>query len=658
MVRSRLTPFHLPLALAMLATLVSGQTYEISWGEIPIEDLKLTAHETDSNAAVIILADIGKVWFDGERNLVFEQYMRIKILNQRGYDYAERTLRFDRDNQERYSQIKGTTTTLDADGNIRSTELSRRQIFKTTEMKNFGVIKFTLPDLSPGCIIEFSYKKTAPSPNAFPDWYFQGTEPVRYSELSARIPRYYEYAFVLTGGRPLDLNTRTKIPLSKSVHLIWGMENIPALRSEPYISTLGDYLAQLRVQLMAYRDGYGLRVPVIPTWEKLTTELLTDNQIGRRLRPLRIYRADLGAMQEASSSPRQLMVAIYRFIVSNFALRTGTISPIRAEHSLRKTFKNRAGTAAELTYLFISMLRSAGIEAYPVIYSTRGHGRILQAYPLISQFNRVLAAVTIGSETHYVLPTDANRPYDMVPANTHGRPGLLLRDKKGAHEWVAITCRRETTTSRHFMVSGHLDTAGALTASLTVRLDGYPAIRARGAIQRQGLDEYLEDFLDSNLPGGATFDSAKVAQLNDINEELKLELDLSIPQFATKVENLVYFNPSAFTRWSQSPLTQPERILPLEFYTQPKEQCIVTIRLPNGLRVRELPNEFSAVTEDGKSRFTFRTASYSDVVNMQQEISRNRTFYEPAVYPMIYEFYTRVADANSAQVLLEWERPR
>lgn len=654
---------HLLSAFALLATLAHGQNYRIRWGDIPMEDLMMTAHVTDTNAAVIILADIGKVWFDNQRNLIFEQYMRIKILNERGYDYAERTLLYNRQNREKYSGIRGTTYTLQADGKIRTTDMTKDHIFKTTELNKIRVIKFTLPDLSPGCIIELSYKKIAESPHAFPDWHFQGTEPVRYSELSAQVPAYYEYAFVLQGGRPLDIVTRKTALIFTGLtrtmtKFTWGMKNIPALRSESYISTLDDYLARLRVQLKAYRDQIGRRVPFLQTWDKLTSKLLMDNQFGRQLRPQRVYRAALGRMQRADSKPRRLMMAVHRFIVSNFAHRTSTAGPIFAEQSIRKVFKNRAGTDAELTYLFISMLRSAGIEAYPVIYSSRGHGRIMDAYPLISQFNRVLAAVIMDAETTYVLPTNANRPYDMVPSNAHGRPGLLLRNKKGGHEWVVITNQRETTAYRRFSVSGRLDTAGTLTASLTARLDGYPAINARGAIQRHGLDEYLEDFLEGNLPGGATFDSGRVSQLDDFDKELELEFNFTIPRFATRVENLVYFNPSVLTRWSQSPLSQPERLLPLEFHTQPKEHYVVTVTLPEGLRVLELPADFSMVTEDVKSKFTFRAASYTGVVNLQQEILRIRTFYEPAAYSMIYEFYTRVADANNAQVLLEWERSR
>ena len=44
-----------------------------------------------------------------------------------------------------------------------------------------------------------------------------------------------------------------------------------------------------------------------------------------------------------------------------------------------------------LQILLVSMLRDVGLEAHPVLISTRSHGQVVQVYPLLSQFNDVLA---------------------------------------------------------------------------------------------------------------------------------------------------------------------------------------------------------------------------------------------------------------------------
>ena len=55
--------------------------------------------------------------------------------------------------------------------------------------------------------------------------------------------------------------------------------------------------------------------------------------------------------------------------------------------------KTRQGNVAEINLLLTAMLRKAGIEADPMILSTRDNGIANTSYPLISEYNYVICVV-------------------------------------------------------------------------------------------------------------------------------------------------------------------------------------------------------------------------------------------------------------------------
>src|SRR5262245_3137359 len=84
----------------ILSTLLVGsvlfclaQKAPIKFGDIPMEDIKMTLYEKDSSASAVILADYGEstMAYSEERGfyLKFERITRIKILKKEGLDWGD-----------------------------------------------------------------------------------------------------------------------------------------------------------------------------------------------------------------------------------------------------------------------------------------------------------------------------------------------------------------------------------------------------------------------------------------------------------------------------------------------------------------------------------------------------------------------------------------
>jgi len=158
------------LLFAILVTsVISGysQKVPIKLGDIPMEDMKMAVYDLDSSAVAVVLADFGdsKITYSTSTgfNLTFERIRRIKILKKEGYKWADFEIPLYGANgkNEDYSALKAYTYNLEG-GKIVETKMKSDAVFKEQTNENWRLIKFTLPNVKEGSIIEFTYKVSSP----------------------------------------------------------------------------------------------------------------------------------------------------------------------------------------------------------------------------------------------------------------------------------------------------------------------------------------------------------------------------------------------------------------------------------------------------------------------------------------------------------------
>jgi hypothetical protein len=308
MKKQALTKFslcYLFLILFFIPAILFSQKYKIKYGKIPIKDLQMKEFPPDSNAAAIILADIGEVIFEGEFNIVYTHYRRIKILSKTGYDWANAKIPFyAKDNNEKVAGIKGQTWFLDEKGKVKKTKLNRKLIFDEDVDSEYCRKLFTLPAISPGCVIEYQYRIHSKYPHYLHDWTFQLSEPVLWSEMRVDIPAVLDFVILKKGLLPYSIEEKNKLPwpptisysgMARKYNLIvnryyWVIQDIPALRKEPYMTTPEDFQTGIEFQLKRIVFPGVNPQEVMSTWDKLAETLAESNKFGRRLKQYKLLK--------------------------------------------------------------------------------------------------------------------------------------------------------------------------------------------------------------------------------------------------------------------------------------------------------------------------------------------------------------------------------
>ena len=635
-------------SLAFTAGLYA-QPAPVKWGEVPIEDLQMQTYPADSNAAVVILADYGHVYFMDDLTLVFKRHTRIKILSEAGYDWGTVTVPYLGEKRaQRLRDIKGQTFTLSPDGEVVRHKMNKGDLFTEDLDGSWKQARFTLPALEPGAVIEYAYRIDSENPVYLRGWTFQKSEPTRWSEYRAEIPNFLNYVSSSVGMLNYAVQDTKPITMAHGggVRFRWAMEAIPALRKEPFMTTPKDYRSAIQFQLQSFSHPSIGTITHMSSWTDLAEELMEMSSFGKQLKPSKPVRQRVDEITAGRSDPAEKMAAVYDFVRTTISWNE-QYNWIPSQ-KVREVLKTRTGNSADVSLTLIAMLRAAGIEAHPVLVSTRSHGLVLQVYPLLSQFNDVLVAAEIDGETYLLDATDPLRPHTLLPVEALNGKGLLVRGKHP--EWIDIKANGRYIRQTFFQAT--LDASGTLSGTLQTSDDDYSALRKRHQLKEADTPEaFVESVMFANYddPGIETCSVTDEA----LTEPLKTQTVFSLPGYAQVAGPFIYVNPTPFGRIDENPLRLPERTFPVDMAYPRTTINTFQMQLPEGYAVQETPKNIRMQVPTGDALFQRLVEVQNGTLMMQTQFTIKRTIYEPEHYAALRSFYEQIVAAGAEQVVLK-----
>jgi Domain of Unknown Function with PDB structure (DUF3857) len=148
--------------LVATASLQAQKTKLPAVGKIEKADLEMTDCEFDKGAVAYKLIDRGNIFYDRGVNffkMVTERRTRIKILKEKGLDYANVKIPFySRNNDQKMTDIDAYTYNLDAGGNVVVTKVDKKSIYTQKLSKNVTQAIIAFPEVKPGTVIEYKYR--------------------------------------------------------------------------------------------------------------------------------------------------------------------------------------------------------------------------------------------------------------------------------------------------------------------------------------------------------------------------------------------------------------------------------------------------------------------------------------------------------------------
>lgn len=638
-----------------------SQKPPVEWGEIPRADLEMKSFPDDSDASALILCDYGESYFNDNLDIEFKHLIRIKIFNSKGYDRATRSIvLFTEDNEESVYDIEGVTYVLNDKNEVEKNVLNKNDIFEENVDDRHKRYRFTMPGLQPGCIVEMRYKIESHSLWSMKNWYFQGSEPVRWSEYRVRVPNTIGYAAVTSGYEPFTINDLEETTqhfnypaasylstnIAKCNQFRWAVEKIPALREEPFTTTLDDYLTKVDLQLAGYAlADMGVK-RILNDWPTLINRMLESKSFYEMIDDTRKVTKLTEEITKDKNTPEEKMIAIYNW-VSKSIVCTGP-DRVFGDNDVNDVLEAKSGSDAEISFLLMSMLKSIEIPSDPVILSTRSNGKIQTSYPIISQFNYVITRVKIGDQTYFLDATSPNRPYDLLPVKVLRCRGLVIKEGS-KEEWVSVSCpKRRLNTS---LANLSINQDGSLTGNIETSFGEYGSLIARNIVTNNDTIDLVKQVVNVDKEG-ITVESVTVKNKDSVDAPLKFSAVISSPSFAQANGDMIYFNPHILQQIDENPFKAKRRKFPIDYAYKISSSALVKIMIPDSFEVKEKLKELVFSAASNAVTFSRFCEADDSCITISYKYEIKEAEIKPQYYDQIKQFYSRIIAAESEQIVL------
>lgn len=647
--------------LLMLAPL-SAFCQEFDFGKPTEEDMNFDRTRIDSNANAVFLYELGttKFSFDsdiGGMRILHNYHVKIKIFKKEGFDVANVVVPLyksgiDRNQEEAISQIRASTFNLE-DGIMVESKMNEKTVFREEKSKYVTLAKFTLPNLKEGSVIEYEYTIESPYLFNFRTWNFQSEYPKQTSTYIAYIPANYRYNVSLRGFYQL---TETKSELSSAClrvagkdmdcsKMIYTMKNLPAFIEEDYMTASSNYKSAVYFELSEVFYLNGSNQKYTKSWSDVDNELTSNRDFGGQMKRKEVFKTIIPTIVSNGDSDLQKAKKIFEYIKKQ--VKWNNYYGKYSETSVKEVIEKRSGNVADVNFALISALAAADFDVEAVILSTRENGTVNKLYPIISDFNYVVAKVNIGNESYLLDATDPLVPFGLLPLRCINDQGRVINLKKPSY-WIDLKASKKSHTS-HSLI-GKISEDGKISGTLTNLSMGYDAINARKEIKKYtSIDEYVEK-LDEKL-NNVKIKNFKISNLDSVESALIEEFEIEINTGNTGDHRQV-FNPFLINPLRKNPFKLKERNYPVDLGAAREERTSIRIVLPTDFSVKERPKDFSLALPHQGGRYILQTTTNENEFTLNQLFTLNKAIYTSEEYHYLKEFFNQIIQRQNNDIMI------
>jgi uncharacterized protein DUF3857/transglutaminase superfamily protein len=646
-----------------------------TFGKISPADFNLPSTTVvDSSTGAVILSDVGEVHFVGNKNgwfsHVYKRQTRIKILDKRALGLATVfvSLYGKKDGDiEAFSNVQAIASNLE-NGQVVQTDLNPKDVYLTRSNDYWSQAKFSIPGVKEGSIIDYTYTITSDYNFNLPSWEFQWEAyPCLSSQYEVNIPQTMFYVLVRQGVHAYTMDKGSTGSMTyrvvrkadasalgapdqdytvsaNTVKHIWAMKNIPAFGNEPYVTTPNNYLDKISFQLSGTYNGEET-FSHYNTWAKATDELLGSTQFGVPLNeddPWVDELADKIAVDGSDELTRAK--AVYYYVSRHFTCTNHSDKYIRT--TLKDVIHSNSGDVGEINLLLTALLRKKALNADPVLLSTREHGFNMTSYPVLDKLNYVIVRLKANGQIYFL---DAAHPQlgfgNLATDCYNGAARIISRVDSGFVNLEADSLREASTTM--VLIAS---TDKGMEGSWQSTLGPQRSYEVRQEVSRRGQAQYFKD-IQTRYGDDLEIANGGIDSLDQLEEPAKVHYDFLIKQ--QPGVSVLYLDPIMGDRWQKNPFQAVDRKYPVEMFYATDHNYILSMEIPDGYTVDELPRSAKVAFNGDQGYFEYLIVQQEGRVELRCRVRLNKAWFAPEDYSALRDFFAFIVKKENEQIVLK-----
>ena len=656
---SRTARFICGVSLLFLVSLTSPRSLPAAdWQPISPEDLGLKDNPKQPGADAMILYrelidDASKASSDGD---TVEEYVRIKIFTQEGAKYGHVEVPFVKENQK-VVYVSGRT--IKPDGSIVKFD---GQVLETT-VEKFSGLKvlaktFTLPDVQPGCIIEYRYQMQGqPGWVHSHEWTLSQSMYTREAHFTY-IPdtAYFNglHPMYTTYLLPADAALKEQVngTYVMAVHDIPGIVDEPLMPPERPIESRVEFYYQNPSAPAAATDRSD------HYWNQYAKRW--DADLEHFVDKKNALSQEVSKIVSPGDSPEVKLRKIYARVkqirnlsMEDYKMQKETKNENIKENSNVEDVLNRGyAYGREIDFLFVGLARAAGFDATEAYIAPRNTELFVPARNDASQLSADVVWVRAGSQEYYLDPGSRYFPFGLLPWYETETGGFRI-DKHGA---TAANTPAPLSSDATILRNADLELRedGSIAGTVQVDFTGQRAALIRVEERKDdeaGRTKYFEDDIKPWLPVGSTFEVTKITNWDDISQPVHVEGTLKISSMASTSARRMLI-PLEIFQTSQMSSFAAEKRVNVVYIRYPYEEIDdIKLRVPAGYKAESLSPERKI--DLGAVTYEISAVAQDSGVEVKRHLVMKGVIFSKEDYPTLRRFFGMVKTNDNAQMVLQ-----
>ncbi|MDI1318136.1 DUF3857 domain-containing protein [Flavobacterium sp.] len=652
------------LLFVMVSFHATAQKLELD--RVTKEELVEKKSQKDTSASAAILFKKGKTTFKfllSESKFVsYTQFqIKLKIYKKEGLKWANFKIPYyvgyDNLNDESVKIESAYTYNLENDKVVKA-KVSDEGKFVENSNQFWKVKSLTFPNVKEGSIIELEYELKTENIATLPDFQFQYDIPVNTVEFVTEIPEMYIYKGIQIGFVDVakeekiestsqalnDVYNQTKWISFKQIKTTYKVKDIPAIKEESYVNNIDNYLGKIVHELQLIRMPDQPVKQIATTWEAVAKSIFEEEEFNTAISKFDYFLNDARLFINSGATPEENTQKVFNFVKNrmNWNGKYGYYPRTKMEVA----YANKVGNVAEINLLLVAMLRMAGVEANPVLVSTRDNGVAL--FPNRTLFNYVIAAVNIDEKTILLDATSKYADLNILPVrdlNTSGR--LIKKDGSSAD----IDLMPKSNSKEVINIMATISPQGEVSGKIREQYFDYNALVFRERYSGIAKESYIEKLEKRST--GLNISEYDVQNTTDFALPIIENYSFTSTNSVEGIGDKMYVSPFLFFARSDNPFKQEVREYPVDFMFPNQDKFNISLIFPAGYTVETLPESKAVALPDNLGSFKYVISTTGNQIQVLYTLDLNQAVIPAEYYLALKNFFKEIVSKQTEKIVLK-----
>lgn len=633
---------------------------EIKFGKVSKKELEEQFYPLDSTANAAYLYKKRRTYYrfvKGEGfKVITEVHKRIKIYTKQGLNYGNLLVAYYTPKsgaRERVTGVKAFTFNL-IDGKIEKEKITKKNIFNEERNKKSSVKKVVLPNVRKGAVLDVKYEIISPYSYSLRDVVYQYNIPLKEFLIQIEIPEYYMFNKQSKGyyfakhkaskkNGKISFGYNDNIDFTTNVSTFYG-SNVPSLKDdEPYIGNANNYRGGVKFELSSTRFPNSTFKLYTTSWDKVSKKIYEFSNFGKELNKSSYFKKDLESLLSGIVSDKEKLVKIFQFVKSK--VKWNEYNGKYTDKGVKKAYKEGVGNVADINLMLTAMLREAGLNANPVLISTKDNG--VPLFPTIDGFNYVISMVEFPDNTYVLL--DATEFYsttNTLPMRVLNWQGRKVT-KSGESYWVDLTPKR--LAKEDHKIFGKINEENEVEGIMRTSYTGINALNYRGVIKSLTNEEIISKLEEKHI---IEIDELKITNKENTFKPIGRNVKFVTEDYIEEIGNKKYLTPLLFFTKEKNPFKLEERKYPVDFIAPWQDKYSITLSIPEGYKIEKIPETMAIGMPNNIAVFKYRVLVAGDKIKVLAIIQFNNAIISPVDYKELKSFYSKIIAKQSERIVL------